>query len=87
MSQANFDQSPGQPMQMAPGFQQQAPVEQKQRLNVYTVMLIVAAICFLIASILFYMELTKFGSYPWWKTNASQATGMLMNLVQTNLIR
>lgn len=44
-------------------------VVQKQQLNVYTVMLIVAfgAIC--IANLLLYLELRRWGSFPWWKTD------------------
>ena len=45
-----------------------APVVKKQPLNVYTVMLIVAFLCMMIAAILFYMELSKFDD--WWNTDA-----------------
>lgn len=41
---------------------------QKQRLNVYTVMLILSFLALCIASILLYMELQRWGSFPWWNT-------------------
>lgn len=66
MSQPNFEASPGQGMPVAMQ-QPAAPVVRKQALNVYTVMLIVTFLCMLIASILFYMELSKFDS--WWDTD------------------
>jgi len=52
-----------------------APNTQKQRLNVYTMMLILSFIAICIASTLLYMELNRFGNYPWWKTgDAAPAT-------------
>jgi hypothetical protein len=42
-------------------------VVQKQQLNVYTVMLIVSFCCICIASLLLYLELRRWGSFPWWK--------------------
>jgi hypothetical protein len=42
---------------------------QKQSTNVYTVMLIISFICIVTACILLYVELTRWGSYPWWKTS------------------
>ena len=41
---------------------------QKQKPNVYTVMLIVSFICIVTACILLYGELTLWGDYPWWNT-------------------
>lgn len=46
----------------------QAPTVQKQRLNVYTMMLIISFIAICTAIVLLYMELNKYGAYPWWKT-------------------
>lgn len=48
--------------------QPEAPA-QKQRADVYTVMLIISFICILTATILLYAELERWGSYPWWNTN------------------
>jgi hypothetical protein len=45
----------------------EAPV-QKQRLNVYTVMLIISFICIVTSCIVLYMELSRWGNYPWWST-------------------
>jgi hypothetical protein len=42
-------------------------VVQKQPLNVYTVMLIVAFFAISIACLLLYLELKRWGSFPWWK--------------------
>jgi hypothetical protein len=42
-------------------------VVQKQPLNVYTVMLIVAFCAISIACLLLYLELKRWGSFPWWK--------------------
>ena len=45
-------------------------VVQKQQLNVYTVMLIVAFCAVTIACLLLYLELRRWGSFPWWKTES-----------------
>ncbi|MCA9104292.1 MAG: hypothetical protein KDA83_02625 [Planctomycetales bacterium] len=45
---------------------------QKQKLNVYTVMLIASGIFLIFGSVCLYMALSQFGDYPYWKTN--QAT-------------
>lgn len=79
MSQPNFEASPGQGMPVAMQ-QPAAPVVRKQALNVYTVMLIVAFICMLIASILFYMELSKFDK--WWVTNDAKIAWLGDGLIQ-----
>jgi hypothetical protein len=48
-----------------------APV-QKQRINVYTMMLILSFIALVTACILMYMELQSYGTYPWWKTDRAK---------------
>jgi hypothetical protein len=45
-------------------------VVQKQPLNVYTVMLIVAFFAITIACLLLYLELRQWGSFPWWKAQS-----------------
>lgn len=40
---------------------------QKQPLNVYTVMLIISLMSLVIGCVMLWMELTNYGSYPWWK--------------------
>jgi hypothetical protein len=50
---------------------------QKQKLNVYTVMLIVAFVALLTACLLLYLELRQYGSMPWWKTEGAQPTPVL----------
>jgi hypothetical protein len=47
---------------------------QKQQLNVFTVMLIVAFVAITIASLLLYLELRRWGSFPWWKPPQAGAT-------------
>ena len=42
---------------------------QKQKTSVYTVMLIISFFCIVTACVLLYMELTKWGAYPWWNTS------------------
>jgi len=42
---------------------------QKQRSNVYTMMLIISFICIATASVLLYNEIQRWGDYPWWETN------------------
>lgn len=42
-------------------------VVQKPDTDVYTVMLIIAFIGILTACLLLYIELSRYGSYPWWK--------------------
>ena len=44
---------------------------QKQQLNIYTVMLIISFICILTASLLLYVELERWGDYPWWNAPAA----------------
>jgi hypothetical protein len=45
----------------------EAPV-QKQRANVYTMMLVISFICIVVSCVLLYMELKRWGNFPWWKT-------------------
>ena len=40
---------------------------QKRQLNVYTVMLIIAFFAITTACLLLYLELRRWGSFPWWK--------------------
>ena len=47
-----------------------APAAQKQGTNIYTVMLILTFLALTTGSILLYMELTKYGSFPYWGTGA-----------------
>lgn len=58
------------------------PPEQKQRANIYTMMLILAFIAICIACTLLWMELQSFGSYPWWKTD-SVAPSAMLNVART----
>ena len=55
-----------QPSLASPGAD--VPV-QKQRMNVYTMMLIISFICIVTACVLLYMELKRWGNYPWWNTS------------------
>jgi hypothetical protein len=45
-----------------------APVAQKQGTNIYTVMLILAFLALTTGSILLYMELSQYGTFPYWNT-------------------
>ena len=56
-------------------------VVQKQQLNVYTVMLIVAFCAISIACLLLYLELRRWGSFPWWK--AETGAGATSYIYQT----
>jgi hypothetical protein len=54
------------------------PVEQKQRTNIYTMMLILSFIAICVACVLLWMELQDYGPYPWWKTDGiAPATSQL----------
>lgn len=57
MSQPNSANQEGQPVE-------------KQQLNVYTVMLIIAFCSITLACLLLYLELRRWGSFPWWKAEA-----------------
>lgn len=52
---------------------------QKQRLNVYTVMLIISFICIITATILLYVELERWGSFPWWNTQDARPAGVWLD--------
>lgn len=45
------------------------PIEQKQRANVYTMMLILAFAAICVACVLLWLELQEYGTYPWWRTS------------------
>ena len=53
----------------APAPASEPVVEQKQRNNIYTMMLILAFISVTVACVLLWMELQEYGSFPWWKTS------------------
>ena len=59
--------------------QTQAPAaSQKQKPNVYTVMLITAGISLIFGTVCMYMTLNKFGVYPYWKiTEEAKISGSL----------
>jgi hypothetical protein len=42
---------------------------QKQKINVYTMMLVIAFICLVTACVLLYQELSLWGAPPWWNTD------------------
>jgi len=46
------------------------PIAEKPGTNVYTVMLILSFCAIVVACTLLYVELTRFGNYPWWQTGA-----------------
>ena len=48
---------------------QGAAVEQKPGTNIYTVMLILAFLFIVTATVMLAMELNRFGTYPWWQVN------------------
>ena len=54
-----------QPSLASPGAD--VPV-QKQRMNIYTMMLIISFICIVTSCVVLYMELKKWGNRPWWNT-------------------
>ena len=47
-------------------------VEQKQRNNIYTMMLILAFAAICTACVLLWLELQEYGTFPWWKTSGIQ---------------
>ena len=49
---------------------------QKQKTNVYTVMLILAFLALVVACTLLYWELTLYGKFPWWKPGARGGPGL-----------
>ena len=56
MSQPNLAKQP-----------QEAPT-QKQKTNVYTVMLFISFVAIVTAIVLLWMELQQWGDFPWWDT-------------------
>ncbi|MEM8677869.1 MAG: hypothetical protein AAGF97_00810 [Planctomycetota bacterium] len=40
----------------------------KPKTNIYTVMLIIALIALMMACLLLWLEVSSYGSFPWWKT-------------------
>lgn len=62
------DQAASQP---APAPRAEIPT-QKQKTNIYTMMLIISFICIVVACILLFWEVTLWGDYPWWRTDESR---------------
>jgi cytoskeletal protein RodZ len=52
--------------------QPQAAPTQKQKTNVYTVMLFLSFVAIVTAIVLLWVELTKWGDYPWWETREAE---------------
>jgi hypothetical protein len=46
---------------------------QRQRFNIYTMMLILSFFAILTACILLYVELRRYGDAPWWDTKSATA--------------
>ena len=44
-------------------------VLQKPQTDIYTVLLVISFVSVLIGCILLWLELSTYGSYPWWKAN------------------
>jgi hypothetical protein len=42
--------------------------------NIYTVMLILAFCAIFLACIILYVELLRFGNYPWWQTSGGSGS-------------
>lgn len=51
-----------------PSSPSQPVATQKAGTNIYTVMLILAFVFIVTATIMLAMELNRFGTYPWWQT-------------------
>ncbi len=47
---------------------------QKQKLSIYTMMLIISFLAITTACLLLYLELKRWGSYPWWNTSGAMST-------------
>lgn len=67
---SQLDSANPSPVASQPGA---APTVQKQRINVYTMMLIMSLIAISIGCTLLYFELERFGSYPWWNVSEAKA--------------
>ncbi|MHB0960712.1 MAG: hypothetical protein ACYC6N_15765 [Pirellulaceae bacterium] len=61
-------------------------IVQKQPLNVYTVMLIVAFFAISIACLLLYLELKRWGSFPWWKAQTGGSTAYIYQTESPELV-
>lgn len=61
MSQLNSVEPPLQPTLPQ-------PAGTRPKINVYTMMLIIAFLALSIACLLLYLELRRWGSFPWWRT-------------------
>ncbi len=46
--------------------------KQKQKTNVYTVMLFISFCAIVLACILLYWELSLWGEFPWWRTSEAE---------------
>ena len=57
--------------------QQQPVVVQKQRFNVYTMMLILAFLAICVSILLLYLELNLWGEPPWWNTSGAEVSAVL----------
>ena len=53
---------------------------QKQRLSVYTMMLIIAFFALVTACVLLLLELSDYGPYPWWNTQSGWVTSTTLLL-------
>jgi len=73
VSQTEYSNPIGAPDDgLQPGFEAQPaprPKRQKQRLSIYTMLLILSFFAMVTASILLQKELMRFGETDWWKTN------------------
>ncbi len=58
---------------------------QKQKLSVYTVMLVIAFFCLVTACVLLYQELTLWGNYPWWNTSEGKPNVSVSFVVPSEL--
>ena len=45
-----------------------APVEQKPRANIYTMMLVISLCAIIVACVVLWLELKSYGDFPWWET-------------------
>ena len=61
---------------------------QKQKLNVYTMMLLLSFIALLTGTILLYMELNRYGDefLNWWNTQGSRPAAAYLMPILSNLL-
>lgn len=45
--------------------------QEKQKTNVYTVMMILSFLALVTGTVVLSMELNRYGEYPWWKASAT----------------